>query len=134
MHYLFVTRDEFESLIAGGDLLEWAEFNDHLYGTPDTPVREAIAGGKDILLDIEIQGARQVRARFPDALMIFIAPPSLSELERRLRERGDTTEEDIADRLQMAAELDASSELFDHVVINDVAERAITEVIDLVSR
>lgn len=132
--YLFVTPSQFQAMIDAGELVEWAEFNDHLYGTPAGPLKKAIGEGNDVLLDIEIQGARQIREKFPDATMIFIAPPSMEELERRLRARKDTSEGDIEERLDLAAELDATSELFDHVVVNRVAEDAIKEVVDLIRR
>jgi guanylate kinase len=115
-------------------LLEWAEYNDNLYGTPAGPIDSANAIGRDILLDIEIQGARQVRANRPSAVMIFIAPPSVEVLEQRLRGRGDTSDEDIAERLLIATEqLKAASELFDFVVVNDQLDAAVDEVTTLIT-
>ncbi|HSG79518.1 MAG TPA: guanylate kinase, partial [Acidimicrobiia bacterium] len=86
--YFFVDRSRFERAIADGELLEWAEYAGHLYGTPRGPVAEMLQAGHDVLLDIELVGARQIRGAFPHALMIFIAPPGMEELERRLRSRG----------------------------------------------
>jgi guanylate kinase len=134
LDYTFVTRDEFQSMIDADELLEWAIYNTNHYGTPARPIDEANQEGRDVLLDIEIQGARQVRAHRPDALMIFIAPPSLEEVERRLRQRGDTSDEDIANRLQIAqTQLEEATELFDHLVVNDDLENAVEEVVKLVT-
>lgn len=132
--YLFVDREAFESLISDGDLLEWAVYNNNYYGTPEAPILAANAEDRDVLLDIEIQGARQIREKRPDALMIFIVPPTLEELRRRLRERGDTSEEDIRDRLSIAAsQIAEAQELFDHTVVNDDLACAIDEVANLIS-
>lgn len=131
--YHFVSRDEFENLIGAGDLLEWAVYNNNYYGTPAKPIADAIDSGENILLDIEIQGARQIRENRPDALMIFIEPPTPEELERRLRARGDTSEEDIADRLGIVASQMAEADvLFDHRVVNDDLKTAINEVANLI--
>jgi len=134
VHYNFVSRRDFESMIEDDELLEWAEYNNRFYGTPAAPVEEALADGRDILLDIEIQGVRQVRDKKPDAITYFIAPPSLEELERRLRRRGDTSDEDIEDRLEIArSQMEQAEELFDHVVVNDNLEHAIEEMLRLVT-
>lgn len=131
--YLFVSPSEFEDLIAEGKLLEWAVYNNNYYGTPSEPIAAALDAGENILLDIEIQGARQIRANRPDALMIFVEPPSMRELERRLRSRGDTSPEDIADRLGIVAtQMAEADELFDHRVVNDDLATAIDEVANLI--
>jgi guanylate kinase len=109
-------------------------YNNNYYGTPAGPIAEALALGADVLLDIEIQGARQVKESRPDALMIFIEPPSREELERRLRHRGDTSEEDIQDRLAIvASQMAEAKELFDHTVINDDLDEATVEVANLIN-
>jgi guanylate kinase len=132
--YHFVDREAFEQLIIAGSLLEWAVYNNNYYGTPASPVEAALVAGENILLDIEIQGARQVRQSRPDALMIFIVPPSVEELERRLRSRGDTSEADIRDRLGIAAaQIAEAGELFDHTVVNDDLKAAIAEVANLIN-
>ena len=131
--YLFVSPREFQDMVDNDRLLEWASFNDRLYGTPAEPVKRRMAEGQDVLLDIEVQGARQIREKYPDALMIFISPPSIEELERRLRQRGDTSASDIQDRLEMAIASDVSSDLFDHIVVNEVVDLAIAEVVDLIT-
>lgn len=131
-HYRFVTRPEFERLIEAGELLEWAVFNGNYYGTPRDAVAAALGDGRDVLLEIEVQGARQVRAAVPQALMIFIAPPSPETLRRRLETRADTTVEDIAAKLRIAEEeMAAAPSLFDHVVVNDDVERAVAEVLTI---
>jgi guanylate kinase len=133
-HYDFVSLKDFEAMIESGDLLEWAKYNNRYYGTPRAAVDAAVAAGRDILLEIEIQGARQVRQNRPDALMFFIAPPSLEELERRLRRRGDTSASDIEDRLEIAeTEIDEAPGLFDHMVVNDHLERAVGEIEGLIT-
>jgi guanylate kinase len=131
--YHFVTTSEFESMIAEDTLLEWAIYNGNHYGTPAGPITKANDAGADVLLDIELEGARQVRAHRPDALMIFVAPPSLEILERRLRKRGDTSEKDIQGRLSIAeSQLAEATSLFDHVVVNEVLDDATAEVANLI--
>ena len=133
-HYLFVSNDDFQAMIDSGELLEWAIYNGNCYGTPAAPVESANARGRDVLLDIEIQGARQVKAHRPDALLIFIAPPSLEEMESRLRLRGDTSDEDIAERLNIArTQLEEAPDLFDHIVVNKDLDVAVSEVVKLVT-
>jgi guanylate kinase len=133
-HYNFVSRRDFEAMIENGELLEWAQYNNRFYGTPLAPVEAALADGSDVLLEIEIQGARQVRERKPEAVMFFIAPPSMQELEKRLRRRGDTSDEDIEDRLQIAeAEIAEAPTLFDHIVVNENLDQAVTEIVGLIT-
>jgi len=118
-HYYFVTRSQFLEMIDAGDFVEWAEFAGNFYGTPIAPVKKYIQEGKFVVLEIELEGARQIRNTFPDAVRIFILPPSVAELERRLRSRAQDTDEAIARRLQRAkAEIEAADE-FDFQVIND---------------
>lgn len=132
-HYHFVNKENFEEMIASGELLEWAEYNGHYYGTPKSGVDRATGEGRDVLLEIEIQGARQIRSHRPDALMFFIVPPSIAELTTRLRTRGDTSPEDIESRLAIATtEIEEAAEVFDHIVVNDILERASDEVANLI--
>lgn len=131
-HYRFIDEEQFERLIDGGELLEWAVFNGNYYGTPRDAVMAARADGRDVLLEIEVQGARQVRRAVPDAVMIFVAPPSLGSLRSRLLARADTSDADISAKLRIAEEeLAAAPELFDHVVTNDDVERAVSEIADI---
>ena len=134
VHYHFVTDEEFDRLIADDELLEYAEYAGNRYGTPAAPIREHTAKGETALLDIDLQGFRQVKAKMPEAVSIFIVPPSLEELGRRLRGRGTDTEEKIQQRLKIAeTELKAVSE-YDHVVVNDIVERAASEILDIINK
>ena len=133
-HYRFVDAAEFQRLVDGDELLEWAEFNGNHYGTPRDAVVAARDEGRDVLLEIEVQGARQVRQAVPDALMIFLAPPSIESLRSRLLPRADTSEADISAKLRIAQEeLAAAPDLFDHVVTNDDIDRATSEIVDVLA-
>ena len=133
-HYDFISRRDFEEMIENNELLEWAEYNNRFYGTPTAPIEEALGAGRDVLLEIDIQGARQIRDQRPDAVMFFITPPSIGDLEKRLRRRGDTSDEDIEDRLVIAeSEMAEAPDLFDHIVVNDNLEQAIEDVLKLVT-
>lgn len=123
--YYFVTRDRFETMIRAGEFLEWAEFAGNYYGTPRQPVEERIEQGQQVLLEIELEGARQIRANFPEALRIFILPPSLPELERRLRGRSSDSAAAIAKRLNRATEEIAAANEFDIQIVNDDLETAL---------
>lgn len=127
-HYYFVNREQFQGFIATGQLLEWAEFAGNFYGTPRTPVEEMIAQGKLVVLEIELEGARQVRETFPGALQLFILPPSAQELERRIRLRGQDSEEAIARRLHRAQVEIAAADEFDIVIVNDNFDRALEAI------
>jgi len=127
--YLFVDPARFAAARDAGELLEWAEYSGHLYATPRSPVEAHLAAGEDVMLDIELLGAAQVKAAYPEALLVFIAPPSLEVLEARLRGRGDTGERQIARRLALARDQMAEARAwFDHIVVNDDLQRAISEV------
>ena len=127
--YIFVTRPQFEAAVGRGELLEWAEYGGNLYGTPRGPVLERLAAGNDVLLDIENDGAGQVKAAYPDAVLVFLIPPTLRELERRLQERGDTDPDEMAKRLAVAEAQIADAEAnFDHLVVNDDIGTAVSEV------
>jgi guanylate kinase len=124
VNYHFVTGDEFARMVAGGELLEHATYAGNWYGTPRAPLLAQLDAGVPVLLEIEIQGARQVKGLMPEALLVFLAPPSWAELERRLRGRGTEDAEVIARRLDTARiELAAESE-FDRVVVNTSVEQA----------
>src|SRR3954470_8786814 len=122
--YFFKSREEFEILIEQGKLLEYAQFVGNYYGTPVDYVRETLDAGKDVFLEIEVKGARQVREKFPDGLFIFLMPPSLSELKNRIVTRGTETEDIINNRLNVAKEEIEMMNLYDYVVENDQIERA----------
>lgn len=130
-HYHFVDRARFEDMIAAGDLLEWAEYAGNLYGTPKAPVVANLDAGRDVLLDIENEGARQVKENLPEAILLFILPPSRDELERRLRSRADTSEEAIAKRLSVAdAQVAEARREWDWLVTND----DVTSVMEQIDR
>jgi guanylate kinase len=132
VHYLFVTDAEFDHLIEANALLEWAVVHGtHRYGTPREPVMQALADGRQALLEIDLQGARQVRQACPDARFVFLAPPSMNELIRRLVGRGTESEAQRARRLETArAEMAAQTE-FDHVVVNREIGQAVQELVTL---
>lgn len=132
--YHFLAREDFEESAATGGFLEWAEYAGNLYGTPATTVRERLDLGRVVCLEIEAQGAAQVRQLDPDALLVFLAPPSREELERRLRSRGTETEDVIQERLRAADWELAQAEHFDLVVTNDDVTRASSEIIDAIAR
>lgn len=127
-HYFFMSREQFEQQVAAEGLLEWAEFAGNLYGTPRAPVSEHLAQGQPVLLEIELEGARQVRRSFPQGFQVFIEPPSLEELERRIRGRGTDDDSAIERRLRRAREELAAAAEFDAVVVNGDLEAAIGEL------
>lgn len=131
VHYHFVDADRFEQMIAGGQLLEWAEFSGHRYGTPAAPVADALAAGRDVLLEIELAGARQVRDSAPGALRVFLAPPSWEVLVDRLKGRG-TEPADVIDRRLATARIELAAEgEFDHTVVNGSVDDAVEEILGL---
>lgn len=132
VNYFFLTPERFDALLAEDGFLEWAQvFGGNRYGTPRRPVEESLAAGVPVLLEIDLAGARQVRAAMPEALLVFLAPPSWEELEARLRGRATETAEEQERRLATArTELEARGE-FDHVVVNDTVERAALELAQL---
>jgi guanylate kinase len=133
-HYYFVDRHQFDEMIAEGGFLEWADIFGERYGTPKGPVARALAEGRDVIVEIDVQGARQVKAADPRAYMVFITPPSLQELERRLRTRGTETDQQVRRRLAKAADELAAEPEFDVTVVNDDLELAAREVVQLVDR
>ncbi|OBG86227.1 guanylate kinase [Mycobacterium sp. E136] len=131
--YSFVTPDEFNRLIADGALLEWAEIHGGLHrsGTPARPVREAIAAGRPVLIEVDLAGARAVKKAMPEALTVFLAPPSWEELQNRLTGRGTETPEAIERRLATARAELAAQDDFDTVVVNSQLESACAELVSL---
>ena len=132
VHYYFVTKEQFEEMIASGQMLEYSAHAANYYGTPRAQAEEKMATGS-VLLDIEPNGAGQVKKAAPDAVLIFIMPPSMEELERRLRGRGDTSEEQIAMRLERAVWEMEQRHWYDHVVVNDDAERCADEILKIIA-
>jgi guanylate kinase len=129
--YYFVSRNDFEQLVANSELLEWAEFAGNYYGTPREAVEREISLGKWVLLEIELEGARKIHKIFPNALRIFIQPPSLKELEQRLRDRGKDSKEAIARRLRRAEEEIKAAGEFDFQITNDNIEAALKQLEDI---
>ena len=130
LDYFFVTKDEFEARVAADGMLEWAEFAGNLYGTPSASVEQHLAAGTDVILEIELQGARQVKTKFPEALLVFLKPPSWEVLVDRLTARGTESPEVIAHRLDVAhIELAAESE-FDIALVNESVEHTGQTLLD----
>lgn len=123
--YRFLTPEEFEQRVVAGEFLEHAEYNGHRYGTLISEVRRVTQGGQHVLLDVEVVGARLVRQRFPDAVLIFVVPPSGASLAARLRGRGTESEEVVAGRLGKALEELAAAVEYDYVVVNDELDEAV---------
>ena len=126
--YFFLTREEFHSMIENNGLIEWAEYVSNFYGTPREYVEERLAGGEDVILEIEPQGALKVKAQYPEAVLIFIVPPNVKELENRLIGRGTEETEIIKKRLKRAAEETAFIENYEYIVINDDLEDAVSDI------
>ncbi len=126
--YHFISREEFDRLVATNALLEWAEFAGNCYGTPRAQVEAAISQGQQVILEIELEGARQIARNFPTALRLFILPPSLAELESRIRSRGTDSDAAIARRLQRAQDEIAAAAEFDFQIVNDDLEAALAQV------
>lgn len=128
VHYWFLEKEEFLSKIDAGAFLEHACYVGNYYGTPEGPVNEQLAAGNDVVLEIEVQGALQIHEKRPDAVMIFVAPPSFEELESRLRGRGTETEEKVLARIEAArGELEQANR-FDYIVVNDDLQTAVEDV------
>jgi len=119
VHYHFVSVDEFKALIAQNNFLEWAEVFGNYYGTSQTAIEHELAQGRDVFLDIDWQGARQIKSRVPSVLSIFILPPSVAELEKRLNQRGQDSQEVIAKRMQQAKSEISHVTEYDYVLVND---------------
>lgn len=124
VNYFFKTREAFEEMIRQDELLEWAEYVGNYYGTPSSFVRETLKQGKDIILEIEVQGALKVKEKFPDAVFIFLMPPSLDELRNRITGRGTETEQTIRERLDAAQDEFALIKHYDYAVVNDDVQAA----------
>ena len=131
LDYYYISDEEFLRRINANEFLEWAEFAGNKYGTPANQVREKLAKGLNVVLEIEIDGARQVRKSSADAKLIFIAPPSWEELVKRLEGRGTDSDERRAQRLALAQEEMAAQSEFDYVVVNDQLERVIDQLVSL---
>ena len=132
VNYFFVTRERFEEMVRTGELLEHAEYVGNCYGTPRAYVEQRLEAGYNVILDIEVQGARQVMEAAPEAVLVFLIPPTLAELERRLRARGTESDEVIRGRLERAKE-ECRSDFYRYIVINDDADTAAKELDAIIS-
>ena len=132
VHYYFVSKENFEDMIAQGQFLEYDAHNANYYGTPRAQAEEKMELGH-VLLDIDVNGAKQVKAAAPEAQLFFIMPPSMEELERRLRGRGDTPEDQIQIRMERAGWEMEQSSWYDHVVTNDDAQRCADEILNIIA-
>lgn len=127
--YHYITKEEFEKRIEEGDFFEWARYVENYYGTPKSFVMEKLEAGQDVILEIEAEGAFKVRSQYPEAMLIFMVPPSMEELRRRLVGRGTETAETVAKRLKKAAEEELDkAKLYDFLVINDDLEACVEEL------
>ncbi len=131
--YFFLPKEEFERKIATGGLIEYACYCDHYYGTPRAYVEKQLADGKDVILEIEIQGALKVRKQYPDALLLFVMPPSAGELRRRLEGRGTETREVIDKRMRRAMEEAEGIEEYEYIVVNDDLEACVRELHSIIA-
>lgn len=130
--YYFVSKEEFEKRIEEGKFLEYAKFVNNYYGTPLDKVEEQLNQGNEVVLEIEIQGAMQVKKKMPEAVFIFIAPPSLEELDKRLHKRGTESEEIIKERVDKAISELSMANLYDYIVVNDTVENAADKILAIV--
>ncbi len=130
--YFFKSKDEFRQMIDRGDLMEWAEFAGNFYGTPINWVKDELKHGIDVILEIDIQGAKQIHSQYSEATLIFLSPPSLAELKERLNTRGTESAEKIAWRLKKAEEELAEREMFKYEVVNDHLEQAVNNLRSIV--
>lgn len=132
VHYFFKTNEEFEEMIQRGELMEHAGYVDHYYGTPKEYVMQQLSQGTDVILEIEMQGALQIKENYPEAVLVFLTPPSYDELRSRLLGRGTETEEVIAKRLQRAAEECVYLEKYDYIVVNEDLDTCVEQIHQLI--
>ena len=133
VHYFFLSREEFEQTVQSGGMLEYASYNNNYYGTPKKPVEEQRAKGNDVVLEIEVQGALQVKKACPDALLIFIAPPSFEELASRLTGRQTEDSKTVENRLNIAHKELLCAKEYDYIIVNDTVELAVQRLAQVIS-
>ena len=132
--YFFKTREEFEKMISRDELIEYAQYVQNYYGTPKAYVQEQMEKGKDVILEIEIQGALEVKEKYPEAVLIFVTPPSAEELKRRLTERGTESEEVIESRLNRAYEEASYMKQYDYLLINDDLQECVENMHQMIAK
>ncbi|MFZ5901093.1 guanylate kinase [Desulforudis sp. 1088] len=130
--YYFKSEEEFQDMLTRGEMLEWARVYSYCYGTPRAPVAALMADGHDVILEIDVQGGLQVKQQLPDAVLVFIAPPSFTELERRLKGRGTETPEAVAERMRWARSEMKQVKQYDYVVVNDDLTEAVSKVLSII--
>lgn len=130
--YYFITKDEFSKMVDDGQVLEYAQYGENIYGTPKAPVDKWLKEGKTVILKIEVKGAQKIRELYPDALSIFLLPPSMQILEDRIRKRGTESEQDIEKRLEIAKNEILRSADYDFVVVNDDIDEASNNVLNII--
>lgn len=130
--YYFITKDEFLNMVDDGQVLEYAQYGENIYGTPKAPVDKWLSEGKTVILKIEVKGAQKIRELYPDALSIFLLPPSMQILEDRIRKRGTESEQDIEKRLEIAKNEIMRSADYDFVVVNDDIDEASNNVLSII--
>lgn len=130
--YYFITKDKFNNMIENGEVLEFAQYGKNFYGTPKAPVDKWLSEGKTVILKIEVQGAQQIKKLYPEAVGIFVLPPSMTELESRLRSRGTENEDDILKRLEIAENEVKMSKDYDYTVVNDDLDSASDDVLAII--
>lgn len=128
IHYHFITKQQFHGMIQDDELLEYAQYVDNLYGSPTGPAAEMLEKGCDVLFDVDVQGALQIKRRRKDAVLLFMIPPSVRELESRLRARGDVPHEKVVKRLETARWEYSQAKHYEYIVVNDAVESAVTEI------
>jgi guanylate kinase len=133
IHYFFKTREQFQAMIQSNELLEWAEYVGNYYGTPKSFVFETLQQGQDVILEIEVQGALQVKQQFPEAILLFVLPPSLEELQQRIINRGTDSENTIRKRMKVAAEELKLMNMYDYAVVNDDLNSACMQIKSIVT-
>ena len=130
--YYFISADEFNKMIADGEVLEYAQYGSNLYGTPKAPVDKWLSEGKNVVLKIEVQGAESIKKLYPDSVGIFLLPPSMEVLEKRLRSRGTESDEDVKKRLEIAQDEMRKSKMYDYFVINEDIDCASDDVLTII--
>ena len=133
VNYFFVSEDEFMEMAENGEFMEHATYNGSYYGTPKTPVEKSLEEGYNVILEIDVQGGLQIKDLYPDSLSIFIIPPSMEELEKRLIDRNTNAEDDICSRMKIADGEMKLRDRYDYIVLNDEVERAGDEIIKIVN-
>ena len=133
VHYDFVSRDKFEGMIKKKELLEWAEVYGNYYGVPRDQVERALKQGNDVMVKVDVQGAMTIKKVMPQSVLIFLAPPSIEELENRLRKRNTESSADLNRRIVTAKDEMAQAEMFDYIVVNHKVEDAVAEIMDIIA-